>query len=113
MIALETDGLIDELGQTVIYTDSASTAKSVSAVVLSLGDENTLDNTYEMRMRQVKVYIPTASMVGVTLTQGVDTITADAVVYTVLERDIGTGGMYRYLCERQDLLDVQHRGRIR
>jgi hypothetical protein len=114
-LEIETDGLFaDGLTEAVVYTPATGSAVNLSVIPIPGGDLNEMDATAEVRVRRCDFLVKMEDVALVTYTQGRDVITrANGVAFSVLERDVGEGAVYRYLCERRDLEGVQLRGRRR
>jgi hypothetical protein len=100
-------------GESVTYTDADDDDVSVNAIITPRVEKNELDVTWDVQARQVEILIAADDLEGITFTPRVDTITARGVDYTITERVDHDGVIYRFLCERADLVNVQHRGRVR
>ena len=110
-LAIETDGLFsDGLTEAVVYTPGTGSPVNLTVIPIPGGDLNEMDASAEVRVRRCDFLVQMEDVALVTYTQGVDTITrANGVEYTVIERDVREGAVYRYLCDRVDLQGIQHR----
>lgn len=113
VLMLETDALFDaDLVEAVVYTPVTGTAVGLSVIPMPGGDAHEMEVSAEVRLRLCDFLVKSADVAGVVYTQGRDVIVrADGVAFSVIARDVGMAGVYRYKCERRDLEGVQWRGR--
>ena len=97
-------------GDTATYTDGDGSITPVTVIPNLRTQGIELDVTWEVAAGQSEIAIAAASAPA-TYEAGVDTITVNGVVWTVLARIAGPGAVYVYLCENSELYGVQHRGR--
>ena len=97
-------------GTTATYTESDSTTTTVTVIPNLRTQGIELDVTWEVAAGQAEIAIAAASAPS-SYSEGVDTITINGVVWTVLERIDGPGAVYIYLCDKRELYGVHHRGR--
>ena len=97
-------------GDTATYTDGDGSTAPVTVIPNLRTQGIELDVTWEVAAGQAEIAIVAASAPA-TYEAGIDTITVNSVVWTVLSRVAGAGAVYVYLCENYELMGVQHRGR--
>ena len=98
-------------GDTATYTESDGTETTVTVIPNLRNQGIELDVTWEVAAGQAEIAIAAASAPA-TYEAGMDTITHNGAVWAVLARTEGSGAVYVYLCEKQTLQAVNHRGRM-
>ncbi|HQN47183.1 MAG TPA: hypothetical protein PK034_09015 [Rugosibacter sp.] len=97
-------------GDAATYTEGDGTATTVTVIPDLRTNGIELDVTWEVAAGQAEIAIA-ATSAPEEYEAGIDTITVNGVVWTVLARTAGPGAVYVYLCENRELMGVQHRGR--
>ena len=103
--------MLRHAGEDATYISADGEETSFSCLVTGRAEQLAQSDNWEVSARQIEVFAEAADVPS-EFTARQDVIEVRGYQWTVLERQTTQGSQYRFLCERSELEQISHRGRI-